>query len=212
MHHSAAKNVRVGSTREAIHKAATSLFAARGYAATTTREICLQAGITKPALYYHFGCKEHLYQELIVDAFNEYRKQLLLASSRGKTIAERLINVLEAIFTFVRENPRLSRLGFRMIFAPEKGAPLIDYEELCKFDSRLIEGIAGEGIRKREMKGSAQEIANALTGIATLHVIDFLIAGRPPLSRSLAERAVDLLLDGCRLRPPLPIGSRKSAG
>ena len=182
------------STRQVIHRAATALFADRGYAATSTREICQQAGITKPVLYYHFGNKQRLYQELILDAFNEYRKELLLASRRGAETASRLVDVLEAMFTFVRRNPELSRLGFRMIFAPEKGAPMIDYDEMCKLDCRLMKGIVVKGVENGEMEGNPQDIADALAGIATLHIIDFLVTGKPALNRPLARRAVDLLL------------------
>lgn len=109
----------------------------------------------------------------------------------------KLVDVLEAMFAFVRKNPELSRLAFRMILAPEKGSPVIEYDELCKFDARFIEGIVAEGIRKGEMRGSPREIADALTGIVTVHIIDFLVAGKPVLRRSLAEGAVDLLLHGC---------------
>lgn len=45
-------------TRRAILRAAAGLFAQRGYDAVSVREIVEAAGITKPALYYHFGNKE----------------------------------------------------------------------------------------------------------------------------------------------------------
>ena len=48
--------------REAILKAAMRLFAKKGYAGASTREICETAGITKPVLYYHFRSKQHLYR------------------------------------------------------------------------------------------------------------------------------------------------------
>jgi AcrR family transcriptional regulator len=192
---------RNGTTRQAIHAAATALFAEQGYAATSTREICERAGITKPVLYYHFGNKEQLYQELILDASNEYRKALLRASGRGKSTEEKIVNVLDAMFTFTRKSPLLVRLGFRMMFAAEKGTPSIDIVELGQFDQRLMQEIIREGIRKGELHGRPTEIAEALGGVAALHIMDFLITGKPTLDRSHAQRQVDLLLRGCTGRP-----------
>jgi len=195
------KNKAVGSSKEAIHAAATALFAEQGYAATSTREICERAGITKPVLYYYFGNKEQLYQELILDAFNEYRKALLRAARRGSTAEEKIVNVLDAMFTFTRKRPELIRIGFRMMFAPEKGAPAIDPVELGQFDQRLMQQMIREGIRKGELRGRPTEIAEALGGIAALHIIGYLLTGKPALDRSHAQRQVELLLHGCQGRP-----------
>ena len=41
-------------------EAAVSLFAHKGYPATSTREIVEAAGVTKPMLYYYFQSKEGL--------------------------------------------------------------------------------------------------------------------------------------------------------
>src|SRR5262245_61819401 len=101
------------TTKRSIHLAASSLFARQGYAATSTRQICQAAGITKPVLYYHFGNKEQLYALLIEEAFSQYRQELLAASTKGKSPSARLVSVVDAMFTFVRRDPALSRLVFR---------------------------------------------------------------------------------------------------
>lgn len=186
------------SAKGSIRKAAAKLFAEKGFAATSTREICQRAGITKPVLYYHFGSKEQLFRDLILDACNESRKQLLLALQRGKTAQEKLIEVIAADFALTRRDPSLSRMFFRMIFAPEKGPPDFDYVQMGMEWLRLLQGIIREGIRRGEMKGRAREIAEALMGVHTLYTMGFLLTGEPPLGRPLAQRMVQLLLEGCR--------------
>ena len=104
------------AAREKIRKAAIGLFAEKGYAATTTREICEHAGVTKPILYYHFKNKERLYRELLMDASNESRKQLLLASRREGTAREKLIDVMTADFALTMREPKLSMMFLRMVF------------------------------------------------------------------------------------------------
>ena len=50
------------STRVALLEAARELFGEQGYAATSTEEIVLRAGVTKGALYHHFSDKESLFR------------------------------------------------------------------------------------------------------------------------------------------------------
>ncbi|WP_280236100.1 TetR/AcrR family transcriptional regulator [Nocardia cyriacigeorgica] len=55
------------ATREALRMAATRLFADRGYAATTVREIADQAGVTERTFFRYFAGKEELLVDDIID-------------------------------------------------------------------------------------------------------------------------------------------------
>jgi TetR/AcrR family transcriptional regulator, transcriptional repressor of aconitase len=50
--------------KQAIVMAALPLFARRGYAETTTRDLAKAAGVSEPLLYKHFPSKEALYLEI----------------------------------------------------------------------------------------------------------------------------------------------------
>jgi AcrR family transcriptional regulator len=189
--------VPTGSAREAIHDAAVKLFAKQGYAATTTRQICEQARITKPVLYYHFGNKEQLFYALMLDAHNEFRKEIMRVSRRGKTARERLVEVLAADFAQTRRDPGHARLHFRVVFAAEKDSPRFDSVAVAREWLDTLAGIAREGIRSGEMHGRPQEIAEALMGIHLLYTMSYLVVGEPKLNRALATRIVDLLSRGC---------------
>src|SRR4051794_37391411 len=54
-------------TRDRILDVALDLFTAKGYDATSMREIAEQLDITKPALYYHFDSKEDIVRALLAD-------------------------------------------------------------------------------------------------------------------------------------------------
>ncbi len=194
---SAGKKRRAVPARDAIRAAAIQLFSEKGFAATSTREICQRARVTKPVLYYHFSSKEELYRELLIDACNESRKMLFLAAQKGSTAREKMIEVLTADFRHTVRNPEVSLLFFRMIFSSEKESPTVDYLETSLEWLRLMESIAGEGIRRREMKGNPWEIAEALMGIHVIYTMGYLLTGQPVLDRALARRMVNLLFRGC---------------
>ena len=57
--------------RAALLEAAGQIFAERGYAATTSKEICHRAGTNSAAVNYYFGGKDGLYQEVLKEAHRQ---------------------------------------------------------------------------------------------------------------------------------------------
>ncbi len=57
---------RTEATRLALLDAARALFVGKGYADTSTPEICAAAGITRGALYHHFADKRDLFRQVLV--------------------------------------------------------------------------------------------------------------------------------------------------
>ena len=58
-------DVSVEPTRQKLLDTAGQLFAAKGFQATTIREVCLAADANIAAVHYHFGDKERLYIECV---------------------------------------------------------------------------------------------------------------------------------------------------
>jgi len=56
---------QAGPTRELLLDAALKLFAARGFAATTVRQIASAVGVTDAAIYFHFANKRAILQALM---------------------------------------------------------------------------------------------------------------------------------------------------
>ena len=59
------------STRTAILDAAGRVFAERGFAEATSKEICQLAGANSAAVNYYFGGKEKLYEEVLIEAHRQ---------------------------------------------------------------------------------------------------------------------------------------------
>lgn len=59
------------STRTAVLDAAGRVFAERGFAEATSKEICQLAGANSAAVNYYFGGKEKLYEEVLIEAHRQ---------------------------------------------------------------------------------------------------------------------------------------------
>jgi AcrR family transcriptional regulator len=74
---------RMANTRAKILRAATALFAAKGFDRLSMKEIAEAADITMPTLYSHFGNKESLYRECCRSLFNEIEAETAADTSRA---------------------------------------------------------------------------------------------------------------------------------
>ena len=59
------------STRTIVLEAAGQVFAERGFAEATNKEICERAGANGAAVNYYFGGKDRLYEEVLVEAHRQ---------------------------------------------------------------------------------------------------------------------------------------------
>ncbi|GAA5139666.1 TetR/AcrR family transcriptional regulator [Pseudonocardia adelaidensis] len=84
-------STRPGGTRERIQAAALELFAVRGVQQTSLRAIAERLGITKPALYYHFGSRAELLHSLVQPVVDDVEMLLAEDEARGDGDARALL-------------------------------------------------------------------------------------------------------------------------
>src|SRR5262249_24139106 len=92
-----------------------TVFAERGYEATSVEEIAARAKVSKPIVYEHFGGKEGLYA-VVVDREVEHIVARIVEAVTAGSARERLERAVLAFLSYVHERPR----GFA---APPPGAP-----------------------------------------------------------------------------------------
>src|SRR5262245_19323155 len=81
---------RSETTRTALIAAARELFAERGYAAVGTEEIVRAAGLTRGALYYHFGGKRELFEAVYEEIEREVTERIARDALTGSDLLEAL--------------------------------------------------------------------------------------------------------------------------
>lgn len=90
--------------------AAHQLFAENGYRATTTKQICLMAGIAEPTLYRHFGSKAELFEMTVLEPFTEFIDGWITSwreFSAGSSVQDLAESLVCGLFTLVRQDRRL---------------------------------------------------------------------------------------------------------
>lgn len=108
------KRLPAGERRALIARAATELFAERGYRGSSIDQIARRAGVTPPVVYDHFPSKRALYRELLESHFAELREvwQERFAAAGGPP-RQRIAGSLDAWFAYVEAHPFAGRMLFR---------------------------------------------------------------------------------------------------
>jgi outer membrane protein len=104
-------------SRRRLLDAGLKLFANRGYAGTSVQDIIVEAGVTKPVLYYYFESKGGLFQALVDQAMDERLRLMREAAPPDKPTVEQLTDIIVALTDFARREPDLLRLCFAIAFA-----------------------------------------------------------------------------------------------
>ncbi len=95
--------------RAEILRSAFPLFASRGFAGTTTRDLAAAAGVSEPILYRHFPSKEALFDAVFEEA--EDRILASLAAAAGETRgAERIAAIASGLDGILLQNENEFRL------------------------------------------------------------------------------------------------------
>lgn len=95
-------------TRQHILQVAGRIFADRGFARATSREICQTAGTNMAAVNYHFGSKDGLYDAVLVEAHSQLvRLDDLEAISASRISHKQKLRKLISLFVRTASGPAL---------------------------------------------------------------------------------------------------------
>jgi TetR/AcrR family transcriptional regulator len=187
------------TSRERLLKAATEVFERKGYAATSVREIVERAGVTKPALYYHFGSKEGLMVGLLEASLKEMTRVVTEAVSTPGTYAERIQRMCLAICRLSVSNSSVLRVSHTAYFSAPDALPSFDFQSFDEAFTGVLERLVREGIAAGEFRPvSPVDAAYALAGPVVVAIHEVTLRRENRLDEAGLVRVIDIVLDGLR--------------
>ena len=178
-----------------ILQSALGLFTQKGYDATSVREICEAAGITKPTLYHFYKSKDGVYRALVDGVLEEFRRTLLAELEAPGTTAECLKRVARAYFASARGHRQLMRFIFALIHNPPASAPPTDFVQYYEGLVGCIAARVEEGVARGELAPGPTELRMlVLMGSLGESLCGYVLTGRPELTDELAGDLVDTIL------------------
>jgi AcrR family transcriptional regulator len=188
-----------------ILQKALELFSEKGYDATSVREICEAAGITKPTLYHFYGSKEGVYRAIVEGALERFRADMILALSGEGSLRDRMVRMARTYVGAAVQEPDLARFIMALIHNPPRSAPATDfvgfYQAILDALARAVEAAVARG---EVAAGPSDVRLLVFMGALGEAMHGHLLVGRPDLTPELADTLVDTVLGGwspARLEP-----------
>jgi len=143
---------RTQAKRSAILRAATDVFARKGFHGVRTDEIAREAGVGKGTLYRYFPTKDDLYYAAVLAGFDEMDAHLADPEFRGRPPAETLA-------LFAREVLRVfwNRPAFAMV-SHRDGRRLRAREQQVRSRREALAGFVGETLARGAVCGDFRRV------------------------------------------------------
>src|SRR5262245_11888679 len=165
---------------------ALELFSTKGYDATSVREICEAAEITKPTLYHFYGSKEGVYRALVEGALQQYKERLVRQVEAPGSPRERLKAIARDYFAFARERQDLVRFIFALVHNPSSSAPATDFSNFYATVVGLISSVVERGVEEGSLRpGPADVRMLVFMGALGESLCGYLITGQPEITPEL---------------------------
>ena len=153
-----ATRLSAAARREVIERAATEVFAERGYQGASMDEIARRSGVTVPVVYDHFKSKQALHRRLLERHFAELR-----AIWREHT-AHDMEQAIDAWLAYVESHP----FAWRMLFRDTTGDPEVQaaHREVAAQSRDLLLPLLAEQVPGPEVAMTWEVLRAVLQGLA----------------------------------------------
>jgi TetR/AcrR family transcriptional regulator len=196
-------------TKARILAAAEMLFAERGAAGTSIREVAESAGVNTALVHYYFGSKEALHQSVFVAVATDVAAMAHAIQDGGGTATERLRRYVQGFARFVVTHPHRPQLILRDLV---DGAPTLKKalaSGLQPVHIRVLAAIVADGVATGEFRDvDVQLIPITILGMVAQFVVArplfSVVVGPVDFDETFADRlgkhTATLLLDGILTR------------
>jgi len=188
-------------SRDKLIEAATELFASKGFAAVSIREVSQQAGVNSALISYHFGGKEGLYTAVLETQLSVLLQLAEKMQMEKLDPIERIRQYAYAVLNMHKHSPSLIRFFYSELFSPTACFQKIIQNILDKMYKMLCATIQA-GITAGQFRADlkAEQAAIALVGIMNFYFISRPINSQllPPEAcpEEYVEQALGIYLNG----------------
>lgn len=135
------------ATRAHLLDTAGHVFAERGFAGTTSKEICARAGTPLASVNYHFGSRDALYEAVLIEAHRQLIGfEDLLALAQGLGTPEARLRAVVAHLVALATNrtaPWGIKVMLRELLSPSPAIPAL-IEKAVRPKAKLVLGLMAE--------------------------------------------------------------------
>lgn len=165
--------MKIADNKNKILSIALDLFSSKGYDAVGVQTLCEKSGVTKPTLYYYFGNKEGVLQEVLKVNYEKLNNLLdenahytPHAKVYEKDVILTLTTVAQTYLKFAKSNPKFYKIVLNATFAPDCGSLSRMARDLNNIQFQIIEKMFKSMARIHgNMKGSETRLAWTFIGL-----------------------------------------------
>ena len=183
----------IEATRAKLISAARSAFAQHGYAQAAMDELTAQAGLTRGALYHHFGGKPGLLAAVVAQMDEEMDQRLELVLRGHADPWEGFLAYCRAYLAMAQE-AEIRRIVLQDARSVLTGTDQGQQHQQCiAFIAGFLQQLIDEGVI---VNASAAALARLLNGCLIEAAFWIAEEGAPPERLNEALQALDLMLQG----------------
>jgi len=193
------------ATRERLITVAREHFTQQGYAAAATEEIVQQAGVTRGALYHHFGSKQGLFRAVLEAVHSEVGRRVVAAAEAAGDPWQALVTG-SAAFLEVATAPDVRRI---MLL---DGPSVLGWSAWRELDARYSMKELRDHLETLKEAGILRPVStDALTCLLSgaMNEVALWIAEQPDPTLALSDTmaVLKVMMDGLRVRTNRKTGS-----
>ena len=188
------KAAAAARTRDLLERVARELFETRGFAAVSAEEIVAQAGVTRGALYHHYGGKEGLFEQVAEAAMGRLHESMV-KSARAATDVIGALKLGGGRFLELAAGPRAQQVLF--IDAPA----VLGWQRWRQMDERHGFGLLKQAITQGMQAGQLREqspdlVAHIVLGAMVEAAMVIARSDHKTTVRDEAQAVLNKLIDG----------------
>jgi AcrR family transcriptional regulator len=178
------------ATRERLLAAALTLFAAKGFAATSTRELASAADCNVSMIAHYFGSKEGLLRELIRTQMAGPGDELRAMQGSNEPFERKVERFVDYMVTKLHRDQELMRIVHREVVNGANPGLLEEFGHIIGSSLSLFTALVDEARRAGRVR---LDVDPRVACLQLMGMMQFYFANLPPTSRLIGPPTVEML-------------------